>query len=211
MESRRVYKFLKSDDALWDIRQQKLKISEICDLNDPFELAPFDLSDPEFRKTLLKSRDELNANRGMVSCSRVWTCPILWAHYSDKHRGICLGFDVRKDRATDIDYTKTRLPQPKELDARVAHQWLFTKFSGWAYEKEVRVYAERITEENGLHFADFGESMMLREVKVGHRCCTERSEILAALGSYPEAVAITKTRLSYNSFEVEEDQDGFSN
>ncbi len=208
MESRRVYKFLKRDDALWDIRKRKIKISEICDLNDPFELVSFDLSDPEFRRRLLKSRDELNANHGMVSCSRVWTCPILWAHYSDKHKGICLGFDVRTDQAIDIQYTETRLPQPKELSAQVADQLLF---SGWEYEKEVRVYTERNTEENGLYFADFGESMMLREVKVGHRCCIERSEILAALASFPEEVAVTKTRLSYSSFEVEENPDGFSN
>lgn len=58
MDSRRVYKFLKRDDALWDIRKQKIKISEIHDLNDPFELIPFDLSNPQWRRTFLNARDK---------------------------------------------------------------------------------------------------------------------------------------------------------
>jgi len=211
MEFRLVYKFLKRDDALWDIRKRKVKISEILDLNDPFELIPFDLSDPEFRKGMLNSRDRLNTNRGLLSCSSEWTCPVLWAHYSEKHKGICLGFDVPEERATDIEYVQTRLPPPKKLDERVAHQMLFTKYSGWAYEKEVRVYTERVQDENGLYFAEFGENLRLREVRAGHRCCIERGEISAALESYPESVALIRTRLSHTSFEVEEDPEGFAN
>lgn len=153
----------------------------------------------------------MNINRGMVSCSREWTCPVLWAHYSEKHKGICLAFDVPRDRVTNIKYVKKRLMQPKKLDEPVAHQMLFTKYSGWSYEKEVRVYAQRNDEENGSYFADFGKIFKLRQVIVGHRCCVERGEVSAALGSYRDPVAILKARLSFTSFQVEEDPEGFTN
>ena len=71
------------------------------------------------------------------------------------------------------------------------------------------MYAKRDEEENGLYFADFSEHLKLREVIVGHRCCIERSKILAALASYTEPVEIIKARLSYSSFDVVEDVEGF--
>jgi hypothetical protein len=205
----RVYKFLSSEYALQDMRRRRVKISEIHDLNDPFELIPCDLSDSDNRRAVLKTRDELSGNRGLLCFALAWANPVLWAHYSDKHRGICLGFDVRDDLATPITYVVTRIPWRKP-DVEFVQQILFTKFAGWEYEGEVRVYATRDEEENGLYFADFNESLTLRKVIVGHRCCIERGEVLAALTSYPEPVDICKARLSYTSFEVIEDVAGFA-
>ena len=41
----RVYKFLDAHFGLKTLYEQRLKISKIDDLNDPFELLPFDLTD----------------------------------------------------------------------------------------------------------------------------------------------------------------------
>ena len=41
----RVYKFLPRKWAFDDIEKRHIKISRVCDLNDPFDLSPFDLSD----------------------------------------------------------------------------------------------------------------------------------------------------------------------
>ena len=38
----RAYKFLPEEWARDDIEKQHIKISRFCDLNDPFELSPFD-------------------------------------------------------------------------------------------------------------------------------------------------------------------------
>ena len=202
-----VYKFLSSDYALQDIRKRRIKISEIHDLNDPYELIPCDLSDPDNRRAVLEMRGVLTSNRGLLCFARAWTNPVLWAHYSDKHRGICLGFDVNDDW-TPVTYVSARVPW-REPDQEFMQQLLFTKFAGWEYEDEVRKYARRDEEENGIYFADFDENLNLREVIVGHRCCVERSEILAALTSYSKPVDIIKARLSYTSFEVVKDVNGF--
>ena len=53
----RAYKFLNSDHALGNIRRRRIKISEIHDLNDPYELIPCDLSDPDNRRAVLEMRE----------------------------------------------------------------------------------------------------------------------------------------------------------
>jgi len=213
---KRVYKFLSEKWALEDIRTRRIKISEIHDLNDPFELIPFDLSDSDLRRELLSARDQMNKS-GVLSFSRCWSSPLLWAHYADKHRGICLGFDVaRADKISkEVEYVEKRLPcpEPDDLDKEDAQQFLFTKFADWKHEEEVRVWTSRNVEENGVYFANFDEdknNLTLREVIVGHRCCTERGSILALLSSYSQPVSVIKARLSYDSFRVVVDENGFA-
>ena len=87
----------------------------------------------------------------------------MWAHYSDKHRGICLGFDVDNSLTKGILYKPTRVPW-RTPDLEFMQQLLFTKFAGSEYEDEVRVYAKRDEQDKGLYFADFNEHLKLREV-----------------------------------------------
>ncbi|MBI4471214.1 MAG: DUF2971 domain-containing protein [Acidobacteria bacterium] len=153
---------------------------------------------------------------GVLCFSLKWASPLLWAHYADKHKGICLGFDVPNEVARTVEYRETRLPFPKdegELDEDWAKSWLYTKFSGWEYEEEVRVWATRDEEENRNYFADFDHNKMtLRKVIVGYRCCTERGSILALLTHplYSERVEVIKARPAYDSFLIVADEQGFS-
>ena len=71
----RVYKFLTTEFAMKDIWERRMKISEISDLNDPFELIPCDLSDPEHLYALLATRDLMTRTRGLLCFSRSWMNP----------------------------------------------------------------------------------------------------------------------------------------
>ena len=209
----RVYKFLSSEFAIKDIWARRIKISEISDLNDPFELIPCDLSNPNHFKAILEMRDELTRNRGLLCFSRAWTNPLLWAHYADKHRGICLGFDlnVGGDMARAVDYVEGRLPWQEPPTEEFTLNLLWTKFAGWQYEDEVRAFMTREEEEDRRYFIHFGDRLKLQEIIVGHRCCIERVEISAAMARYPEPVPIIKARLSRTTFNVEENPIGFMN
>lgn len=33
---------------------------------------------------------------GLLCFCETWQSPLLWNHYADRHKGICLGFDVRE-------------------------------------------------------------------------------------------------------------------
>ena len=88
------YKFLDATFGLKSLAEKRLKISTLDDLNDPFELLPFEMADRNWRLALRKTRDQLATNRGMGCFSADWHDPVIWAHYSDKHRGLCLGFEI---------------------------------------------------------------------------------------------------------------------
>jgi hypothetical protein len=55
----RVYKFLDAHFGLKTLTEKRLKISTIEDLNDPFELLPFGMTNKIKRDALNRARKEL--------------------------------------------------------------------------------------------------------------------------------------------------------
>lgn len=214
------YKFLDKHFGLKSLYERRLKQSRIHELNDPFELAPYDLTDTELRRAVLKTREQVSQNRSVVCFSADWCDPVVWAHYSDKHRGLCLGFelpeirgDVENDESAHVCYIKQPLPFPLSfLDLgdserfEIVRKMLFTKFNNWAYEKEIRAWAPLQNEEDGLHYLEFDGKLHLLEVIIGARCTLQRSEITRALGSLAGEVKIIKARAAYDKFEMVEDE-----
>jgi len=85
----RAYKFLNEHFGLKSLSEKRIKISEIHELNDPFELIPFDLGDRRHRVAMIRMRDQLASDGiGILCFSATWSDPVIWAHYSDKHKGI---------------------------------------------------------------------------------------------------------------------------
>src|SRR5689334_11048149 len=115
----RAYKFLNKHFGLKSLYERRLKQSRIHELNDPFELAPYDLTDTMLRWAFLDMREQLGRVNGLVCFSASWQNPVIWAHYSDQHRGLCLGFEVPeltgdgdKDIAKPVDYIRAPLEFP---------------------------------------------------------------------------------------------------
>lgn len=202
-----VYKFLPQEWALDDIKKQRIKTSRICDLNDPFDLIPFKLTSGQHRKQLMLAREDFSAlGHGMVCFSFKWSNPVLWAHYADKHKGICLGFDVPDEYVRPVEYVDERLPFPTEANEQIAQIWIFTKFSGWRYEDECRIFANLNQEENGNYFSGFKEcKMALREVILGCECQLDPACISVLLDPYDEDVRVIKARPSDETFDMIED------
>jgi hypothetical protein len=127
----------------------------------------------------------------------------MWAHYAERHRGICLGFDVKNadSRMKRIKYVKNRLKFPRTLDKRTAHQMLFRKFSGWSYEKEVRVYASKVDIERGGSFAYLERNgLTLREIMLGYKCRIRSNTMMDAICGYSNRVDVFRVCPSYDSF-----------
>jgi len=149
----RVYKFLDEHFGLKTLRERRLKISTLPDLNDPFELLPYDLSNRSYRNAMRATRNELATRRGILCFSADWRDPVIWAPYSDKRRGICLGFEIPDDMGKRVNYIPRRLPFPSNPCLNDAEVVLFTKFNNWAYEQEIRVWAALNEKENGIYYA----------------------------------------------------------
>ena len=216
----RAYHFLSAKWALEDLEKKRLKIATFNDLNDPFELFSFDMSDPVDRWTLRMTKEQTEKETGVLCFSRNWGDPLLWSHYADKHRGVCIGFDVQDDQVTRVTYTENRLvisardvdnaseEEGKSLMVRL----LSTKYIGWQYEEEVRAYIslEEKNSSTGLYYVDFGEKLKLKEIIVGPLCSAgNKVKIKKVIGGFSEAVELIQARLAFGKFEVVKDQRGY--
>jgi hypothetical protein len=205
----KVYKFLDAHFGLKCLSEKRLKISTFQDLNDPFELLPFEMSNREHRRALRATLADLAPKRGMLCFSEDWRDPVIWAHYSDKHRGLCLGFELRDERCQKVSYVRNRLPFPPIPKLNDAQTLLFTKYKNWEYEQEIRVWAELNDKEDGHYFAPFGEELRLVKVIAGARCRLFEDEIAQALGPVVGNIIVMKARAGFKKFEIVKDKRGF--
>jgi hypothetical protein len=217
----RAYKFLNAEFGLKSLRENRLKQSRINDLNDPFELRPYDITDPDLRQAVLKTRDDLHQAKGVLCFSADWNDPVIWAHYSDKHTGLCLGFEIKEitgdvghDESGYVKYIVDPLSFPPNFSElgdeerfEIVRKILFTKFEHWRYEHEIRLWADLQNEDDGLYFTDFDEKLRIVEVIIGERCTVPRIEITEALGASASEVKVMKARAAYDRFQMVEDKD----
>ena len=50
-------------------------------------------------------------HKGVFSLSKTWRSPLMWSHYADEHRGICLEYDTTKiphPAIAPVDYHSPR-------------------------------------------------------------------------------------------------------
>lgn len=98
---------------------------------------------------------------GFVSLTETWDSLLMWAHYSDSHRGYCLEFSLTAaDWKHDfmpfkVDYglkrpripTSLALKSPSRLSEaerrQLVQSMFLTKSNEWSYEREWRLMAER--------------------------------------------------------------------
>ena len=192
----RAYHLTSAVHAIGAISLQRLKVSRLSDLNDPFEFLGLMWRDLRLRSKVQALKDEVGAHTGLLCFSENWINPVLWSHYGDKHRGVCLGFDVLRSNAKPVTYQTTRIPSkvimPTHASAALEERLLFTKFEHWRYESErrVRVPLSKALAEGSLHFKPFGIDLALAEVILGDGC-TLSLDAVRTLASSIEPSAVT--------------------
>ncbi len=208
-----LYYFTTAEHGLAAIRDQRLKIAEIEQLNDPFEFLGFELSDRKFRARITRCKKEIAKDRGLICMSKYWNEPLMWSHYADRHKGICLGFDVSA-QCNRVEYIKERLPTshlkeswqtpPTPENIREIIDSFFYKFKAWDYEEEYRLLCPKSYRDKGsnLYFQLFGNDMRLETVIVGCTSSVTRSEIDSALGQQAGNVEKFKARTGFNRYEI---------
>jgi hypothetical protein len=192
------------------MQEQRLKISEIGSLNDPFDLLPFDLSDPAERQWIVDSRKRIGKKSGLLCFSQHWQSPVLWAHYAENHRGLCLGFDVPDDLQRSVDYVDHPLPLRALSPKTLADQMAYTKYDGWHYENEIRMAVTLQEKDGKYYYYGCDEVLKLVEIILGAKCWLPKRRILQTLGSHQSGILIKKVRAAFNEFKMVEDEDGRS-
>lgn len=206
----RVYHYVNAQYGLQNLRMRRLKVARLHALNDPFELDAFTVDDPEERRALVTLKNTLDRINGLLCFSERTDNPVQWSHYADRHRGLCLGFDVPDMVLAKVNYLprrikvklKSLLGSP-EAEA-VVKNYLATKFKHWEYEKERRrwVRLENCKQDGDHHFYPFDDDLVLKEVFVGLDSHISRTELTCTLGSLAQTVDTHKMRPALKSFRV---------
>jgi hypothetical protein len=202
----RAYHLTKECWTIESLKKQRLKISLLNDMNDPFELLGVNLKKKADRELFHELKEEMNRTIGVLCFSRSWSNPVLWSHYADKHHGICLGFDLLDEWTKEVTYTASRLKAELEQEMLLNNQdgfglkLLTTKYEHWQYENEVRLIIElkHAEFENGKYFLPYSKALQLKEVITGPRNALKKNDINLVL---PER-SIIKSRLAFNSYKV---------
>jgi hypothetical protein len=206
-EKRRVYHFLNAKYGIQNIENRRIKISTLLGVNDPFELLAHNVSNRALRDLLTISKQMFDKEFGLLCFSKSSKSPVQWAHYAERHSGLCLGFDVDAALLGEVSYRDLRvsdyiLPVDQASQLDWVRSVLYTKYSHWSYEEEVRVFAALDNEEKGLFFRSFDEAITLSEVQVGYNCKLSRSEVHEALGELSKTVEVFKVRPAFQTFEM---------
>ncbi len=211
----RLYYFTTERFGLEAVRDNRLKIARVNELNDPFEFMGLELKQ-EDRKVLREWKQQFADRFGLICMSRGWQHPLLWGHYAEKHRGLCLGFDVAENGMfREVKYHAER-PTLSEIGCNSMNDindsdmdsLLFMKFRDWEYESEYRAFCELKEKDpvSDLYFLPFSENLKLAQVIVGARSSVTRGRLADVLRGRATTVTSFKARAGFRKFEVVENK-----
>lgn len=206
----RVYNFTKEEHAISNILNKRIKVSLLEDLNDPFELLAIDMGDKNQRKVFNKFKRYFNSKAGIVCFTDNWQNSVMWSHYANKHKGVCLGFDIDEKILKKVKYLKYRkkyeLSDPKYshgISANVLSELCRYKFVDWKYENEYRgIIPLKEKDKSGHYFVDFSDEFVLREIIIGSACKLKPINLKEYLQGYSQRITVIKSRLAFRDFKV---------
>ena len=223
LEKKRLYHFTNAAAARTILGDRRLKISFSYAVNDPFELKPFCFQNRGNYEAWIKFVQEHSQTQGFLSFSEDFRSPAMWGLYGDRHRGVCLGFDIENFPKDDQELLVKMRYQEEDsfplLTAEIAQNprnkpgimdhVKRTKSRHWEHEKEWRVYVSLAPEEerqkrsgDSDFFTEFEEGLQLKEILLG--CyATEKEEDFRALVDPQSGVEVAKVQPSHWAFEME--------
>ncbi len=184
--------------------------------NDPFEfvLRSEWYMDNEYKmrvlsedKLAIRERVKIVLDRcGVISYSKERRNKLLWSHYADHHKGMCLGFEMNEDDkklVNNVKYVKD-LPEfdfgknPFDRKKGIS-KIILTKSIEWKYEKEYR----EITLQKNVHSPYTGK---LVEISFGCRCPFQDIQLVrrTILPFYGNEIQFSKFKIHQDSFNLSE-------
>jgi len=187
--------------GLKDLRERRLRVSRINDLNDPFEFIGIEKVSCSVKNSVQMQKDVVANQFGVCCFSENWKNPVQWAHYADKHKGICLGFDITSDELKKVEYVSELLKLEDFSGGSTIRRLCRTKYKHWEYEEEHRVFVELKEEEDGHYYLNFESNMVLKEIIIGCNSSLCLDDFKSVLNNIDE-VQLFKSKPSPSVFEM---------
>lgn len=137
-----IYQYRKIDNNLFsNLLNYKIFLNDPKNFNDPFDCPVF--NGPNYEKNI-SVRNVLEKIK--ISCfSEFNNSILLWSHYADSHKGICIGYKIDQNylKENNIHLEKVIYINSSNNDIRNFKSFLsstfFQKNEVWAYENEYRI------------------------------------------------------------------------
>ena len=151
---------------------------------------------------------KMQYGRGVCCFSASAGNPLLWSHYGDQHRGICIGYGLDREPRPilrKVEYGGTRtvktsriakalLDNDSKAQELLDRDVLLRKASAWRYEREWRLIGERGVQDSTL---------ALEEVIFGLRCPDAvMHSVIMALDSREAQIDFYKMNVDGGSFKL---------
>lgn len=250
-----LYKYIKAEYLPEFLNTGYLKVSKIGEVNDPFEYAPSFDQESGFNKLvkeLLGSKAPhvsfadtkeireawrekwtnwiTHSKVRYISFSSLCSSPLMWGHYGDNHKGVCLVFRFKlhemdayfpNTQLSTIIYSKERVSDIPMILSRTldinqdAVFHLFqrlcacTKAKEWEYEQEARLYINQkihLRERNGIRlYGDVRDAFcgVILGVNFEDNPTEIKADVHTALKR--STTSVTHAYLSLKEFRIEND------
>lgn len=141
--------------------------------------------------------------------------PLLWSHYADMHKGLCIQFDHSKvpfAGASKVEYS-TQYPivvYPFIDISDLTQKGILTKAQYWSYEQEYRLFSVRMDNESwhlGLEWPD-PHTATVREglvtgITLGARMPDDaRDDLMNHCGKHHPEIIIEQAEISKDQFAI---------
>jgi hypothetical protein len=207
------YHFTSAQHAIDDITNLRIKVTRIDDANDPFEFAGLSTMDDAVRDEITSWKEQASKEIGLLCFSKDWRSPALWAHYSARHCGICLGFWAKKATLQEVVYNNQRTDiaykdRPRGLSTGIKKFLLTVKAQDWSYEEEVRrcVKLTETIEVDGKQYFQFDDTLKLSEIILGARYRETPDYVRSLLPETCRGVAVFQARPAHGFFKMVPDE-----
>ena len=184
-----LYKYVSLDRVPEILDNHRLYLSDGKNFNDPFEITVTDKKNHKIRHI---------EGLHILSLTNSFRNKLIWSHYTDSHKGVCLTVKVPNNLVYPICYSTKRIYEDSDIDNIISSSTRITKKSvekdfsplskdkkiayikdkKWIYEKEYRVVFDK-TDEAGLIYHDgkWFMSVRIKNIYLGANFNKNETEI----------------------------------
>ena len=171
------------------------------------------MSNPEFYKS---TYEDFLRTTGLYCLSEKNDDILMWSHYSNGHRGLCIEFDALLDgalskmmlfgQAIKVNYSQVQpilnvfnIGQPQEYQKA-----LLTKSNHWEYEREWRVI--KIQNEEGPGLRAFHPASLTGVIFGALISPEDKHKVMAWITSYPSRITLYQAKINETRYELDIEQ-----
>lgn len=170
------YKSLSNIENFLDIVVNKrIYVSKYTELNDPME-GLYQFTPPNDRiqmRELMRKVKGTKSDFRILSLTKSCEDSLMWSHYGDGHKGVCIKMQVKDTSVSPIDviYDNT-IPDLADTSVDNVKRILSHKFPFWSYENEVR-FLKPMTSQSTPYL-----NIKISDIYFGTRAKNERVNLL---------------------------------